>query len=79
MTSSRNLALPLIAIAGGVILGRLLGLKSLAGGAMTAAAVRGTARPGLDGPRQALGHSTPRRRAGRTARMRVSRKRSKPT
>jgi hypothetical protein len=79
MTSSRNLALPFLAFAGGVVLGRLLGVKSLAGGTMTAAAVSGIARPELDGAREALGNPTPRRRAGRTARKRVSRKRSKPT
>jgi hypothetical protein len=79
MTSSRNLALPFLAFAGGVILGRLFGLKNLARGAMTAAAVSGIARPGSDGSRKALGHSTPRRRGSRTARKRAPQKRSKPT
>ena len=78
MIHSRNLALPLLVFAGGIILGRLFGLKTLARGAMTAAAVSGIARPGLDGAREALGHSTPRRRTTRTARKRVPQKRSKP-
>jgi hypothetical protein len=41
--NSRNLAVPLLAFAGGAILGRLFGLKTLARGAMTAAAVTGMA------------------------------------
>jgi hypothetical protein len=48
---TRKLALPLLAFAGGAILGRLLGLKTLMRGAMTAAAFTGMAsRPALVGP-----------------------------
>ena len=49
---SRKLALPLLAFAGGAILGRLFGLKTLMRGAMTAAAVTGmtSAQPALLGP-----------------------------
>jgi hypothetical protein len=48
---TRKLALPLLAFAGGAILGRVLGLKTLMRGAMTAAAVTGiTTRPALVGP-----------------------------
>ncbi len=39
----RKLAIPLLAFAGGAVLGRLLGLKTLMRGAMTAAAVTGLA------------------------------------
>jgi hypothetical protein len=47
----RKLAIPLLAFAGGAILGRLLGLKNLMRGAMTAAAVTGiTRQPALVGP-----------------------------
>ena len=50
MLNTRNLALPLLAFAGGAILGRLLGLKALARGAMTAAAMTGMAsQPALVG------------------------------
>jgi hypothetical protein len=48
---ARKLALPLLAFAGGAILGRVLGLKTLMRGAMTAAAVTGlTTQPALVGP-----------------------------
>ena len=48
---TRKLALPLLAFAGGAILGRLLGLKILMRGAMTAASVTGmTSLPALIGP-----------------------------
>jgi hypothetical protein len=40
---AQKLAVPLLAFAGGAILGRLLGLKTLVRGAMTAAAVTGIA------------------------------------
>ena len=43
---AQKLAIPLLAFAGGAILGRVLGLKTLVRGAMTAAAVTGmTAQP----------------------------------
>ena len=48
---ARKLALPLLAFAGGAVLGRLLGLKILMRGAMTAASVTGmTSLPALIGP-----------------------------
>jgi hypothetical protein len=48
---ARKLALPLLAFAGGAVLGRLLGLKILMRGAMTAASVTGmTSLPALLGP-----------------------------
>jgi hypothetical protein len=79
----RNLTLPLLAFAGGAVLGRLLGLKTLARGAMTAAAFTGMAsRPALvDLARETIG--TPARRRGaqrpvRHARKRVTQKRSRP-
>jgi hypothetical protein len=75
---SRKLALPLLAFAGGAILGRLLGLKMLMRGAMTAAAVTGlTTQPALPGPN---GHratnGTHRRKPARTAHRRSPAKRS---
>jgi hypothetical protein len=48
---TRKLAIPLLAFAGGAILGRVLGLKALIRGAMTAAAVTGmTVQPAVAGP-----------------------------
>lgn len=69
---TRKLAIPLLAFAGGAILGRVLGLKTLMRGAMTAAAVTGmTTRPALvgpDTPRAANGAH--RRKPARTAHRR---------
>jgi hypothetical protein len=42
---AQKFAVPLLAFAGGAILGRVLGLKTLVRGAMTAAAVTGIASP----------------------------------
>jgi hypothetical protein len=80
MMNNRNLALPLLAFAGGAVLGRLLGLKVLARGAMTAAALTGMAtQPALvDLARDTVKATTTRRRAARPARKRVSQKRSRP-
>lgn len=48
MMDAQKLAIPLLAFAGGAILGRVLGLKTLMRGAMTAAAVTGmTAQPAM--------------------------------
>jgi hypothetical protein len=44
---TRKFAIPLLAFAGGAILGRVLGLKPLVRGAMTAAAVTGMTGPAL--------------------------------
>lgn len=76
----RKLALPLLAFAGGAILGRVFGLTTLARGAMTAAAVTGMARqPALAGlAREAIGTPQRRRSGSRPARKRVAQKKSKP-
>ena len=47
MMEARKFAVPLLAFAGGAILGRVLGLKTLVRGAMTAAAVTGIAQPAM--------------------------------
>jgi hypothetical protein len=80
MMNTRNLAVPLIAFAGGAILGRLLGLKVLARGAMPAAALTGMAsQPALvDLARNGAGSPATRRRHARPARKRTPQKRSKP-
>jgi hypothetical protein len=68
---ARKLALPLLVFAGGAILGRVLGLRRLMRGAMTAAAVTGmTARPAL------LGVDPPRRTARRSRRRKPTRRTS---
>ena len=62
---TRNLAVPLLAFAGGAVLGRMLGLRTLVRGAMTAAAVTGMAvQPALvgAGPRETT--RSPARRRG---------------
>ena len=79
--NSRNLAVPLLAFAGGAILGRLFGLKTLARGAMTAAAVTGMAsQPALleTGRKltRAATRTSPRRRSA-PARKRVAPKKSR--
>ena len=75
---SRKLALPLLAFAGGAILGRLLGLKTLMRGAMTAAAVTGmTTQPALLGASTHRGaNGTHRRKPARTAHRRTAAKKS---
>jgi hypothetical protein len=73
---TRKLALPLLAFAGGAILGRLLGLKTLMRGAMTAAAVTGvTSRPALLGPDTHRSNGTHRRKPARNAARRSAAKR----
>jgi hypothetical protein len=67
MTDARKYALPLLAFAGGAILGRVLGLKTLVRGAMTAAAVTGIAQP-------AMIEATHRRTNGATRRRKVTRR-----
>jgi hypothetical protein len=75
---SRKLAIPLLAFAGGAILGRLLGLKVLMRGAMTAAAFTGmTSRPALVGPdTHRSTNGAHRRKSTRSAARRSSPKRS---
>jgi hypothetical protein len=74
---SRKLAIPLLAFAGGAILGRLLGLKMLMRGAMTAAAVTGmTSQPALLGPGAHRTNGAHRRKAARSTSRRSPAKRS---
>ena len=74
---TRKLAIPALAFAGGAILGRLLGLKTLMRGAMTAAAVTGiTTRPALLGPDGHRASGTHRRKVARSASRRGAAKRS---
>ena len=75
---SRKLAIPLLAFAGGAILGRLFGLKTLMRGAMTAASVTGmTSLPALIGPDSERSHNgTHRRKPTRGAARRSAAKRS---
>ncbi len=64
---SHKLALPLLAFAGGAILGRLFGLKTLMRGAMTAAAFTGmTSQPALLGPPTHRTNSAHRRKPARS-------------
>ena len=75
---TRKLAVPLLAFAGGAILGRMLGLKTLMRGAMTAAAVTGiTTRPALGGPNTHRGaNGAHRRKSARGAHRRSPRRKS---
>jgi hypothetical protein len=75
--NARKLAVPLLAFAGGAILGRLLGFERLARGAMAAAAVTGMAsRPTLLGrAARAAARARPRRLGPASAvRRRLTRK-----
>ena len=77
MIESRKLALPLLAFAGGAILGRLFGLKRLMRGAMTAAAVTGvTSRPALLGPGTRSRNGAHRRKTARRSARRSPARRS---
>jgi hypothetical protein len=74
---SHKLAIPLLAFAGGAILGRLLGLKMLMRGAMTAAAFTGmTSQPALAGPTTHRTNGAHRRKPARSAARRSPAKRS---
>jgi hypothetical protein len=77
---AHKLAVPLLAFAGGAILGRLFGLKTLVRGAMTAAAVTGIAKPAMiEAPRHANGASRRRKAAvQRGAHRRSPQKKSAP-
>lgn len=80
---AQKLAIPLLAFAGGAVLGRLLGLKTLVRGAMTAAAFTGMAsQPALIGPharRTANGRGGRRRKtAHRGARRRSPQRKAHP-
>ena len=78
MMDARNLAIPLLAFAGGAILGRLLGLKTLARGAMTAAALTGmVSQPALVAASGPATRVTARRRSStRPARKKTAQKKS---
>lgn len=77
----RKVAIPLLAFAGGAVLGRLLGLKTLMRGAMAAAAVTGMTRPayGADGDARRLAGPRRRKHARRAASHRTAAKRSAST
>ncbi len=80
MIESRKFALPLLAFAGGAILGRVLGLKRLMRGAMTAVALTGvTSRPALLGPDTHRSHSGTRRKTARGTSRRSAARRSSST
>jgi hypothetical protein len=72
---SHKLALPLLAFAGGAILGRLFGLKTLMRGAMTAAAFTGvtSAQPALIGPATHRTNGAHRRKPTRARRSAAKR------
>ncbi len=80
--NAQKYAIPLLAFAGGAILGRLLGIKRLVRGAMTLAAVTGMAsQPALIGPhaRRAPAHAPRRRKAvHRSAHRKTPQKKSHP-
>ena len=76
---ARKFALPLLAFAGGAILGRVLGLKTLVRGAMTAAAVTGFAQPAMIETTHRRSNGATRRKAVRRAAHRRSpQKKSSP-
>jgi hypothetical protein len=78
MMEARKFAVPLLAFAGGAILGRVLGLKTLMRGAMTAAAVTGFAQPAMiEKPRRANGAHR-RKAVHRGAHRRSPQKKSAP-
>jgi hypothetical protein len=82
MMEARKFAVPLLAFAGGAILGRVLGLKTLVRGAMTAAAVTGIAQPAMidSRPHQRSSNGAQRRRKAvhRGAHRRSPQKKSAP-
>jgi len=75
---ARKFAVPLLAFAGGAILGRVLGLKNLVRGAMTAAAVTGIAQPAMIEHRRSNGTTRRRKAVHRSARRRSPQKKSSP-
>ena len=79
MMEARKLAVPFLAFAGGAILGRVLGLRNIMRGAMTAAAVTGIAKPAMLQSRRRPNGTEQRRKAVRGARRRSSQKKSSPT
>ena len=76
---AQKLAVPLLAFAGGAILGRLFGLKTLVRGAMTAAAVTGITKPAMIEPaRHTNGAGRRRKAVHRSAHRRSPQKKSAP-
>jgi hypothetical protein len=79
---AHKLAVPFLAFAGGAILGRMLGLKTLVRGAMTAAAVTGIAQPAIESNRGSVRHgngaSRRRKAVQRGAHRRSPQKKSPP-
>ncbi len=76
---ARKFAVPLLAFAGGAILGRVLGLKTLVRGAMTAAAVTGIAQPAMiERHRRSNGATRRRKAVQRGAHRRNPQKKSPP-
>ena len=73
---TRKLAVPLLAFTGGAILGRVLGLKTLMRGAMTAAAVTGIAQPTMLEPRRRPNGAALQRKTRRGAHRRSPAKKS---
>jgi len=73
---ARKFAVPLLAFAGGAILGRVLGLKNLVRGAMTAVAVTGIAQPAMIEHRPSSGTTRRRKAVARSARRRSPHKKS---
>jgi hypothetical protein len=79
MMEARKFAVPLLAFAGGAILGRVFGLKTLVRGAMTAAAVTGIAQPAMiESHRRPSGTTRRRKAIQRSARRRSPQKKSAP-
>jgi hypothetical protein len=76
---ARKLAVPILAFTGGAILGRVLGLRTLVRGAMTAAAVTGIAQPAMiESHRRSNGATRRRKVARRAAQRRGPTKKSSP-
>ena len=78
---AHKLAIPLLAFAGGAVLGRVFGLKRLVRGAMTAAAVTGVAKPAMlerYAHRRAANTTRRRKTALRGAHRRGARRKSSP-
>jgi hypothetical protein len=75
---ARKFAVPLLAFAGGAILGRVLGLKNLVRGAMTAVAVTGIAQPAIVETRRSNGATRRRKAVTRGAHRRSPQKKSSP-
>ncbi len=80
---ARKVAIPLLAFAGGAVLGRVLGLRTLVRGATTAAAVTGIAPRAMLAPASArqtrIGGTRRRKAAQRSAQRKTAHKKTAPT